>query len=153
MGYLVRPHSGDSNPGLWLSAWELRISRSAFLSTLVSVTGWAWGGLEWTSGSLLVVFGRQGSGGSAVHCLSRLCLSTRDSSYSFWLPQPPRRRWERARPGPEQSWPWRAAALRGDSVGFPISVSSVLVTEQGSSSVGAGLSAGWLGEGGGGSRL
>lgn len=30
---------------------------------------------------------------------------------------------------------------------FPISISSVLVTEQDASSVGAGLSAGWLGEG------
>lgn len=43
--------------------------------------------------------------------------------------------------------------LHRDSVDFLISISSVLVTEQGPSSVGAGLDAGQLGEERGGSSL
>lgn len=106
---LSDPRAGTQTLAWWLSVWGLSTSHSAFLSTLVSVTGWAWDGLEWTSGPFLWFLAGRVQEGQLCIVFPGSVLAPRDSSYSFWLPQPPRRWWERARPGPEQPWPWRAA--------------------------------------------
>lgn len=74
-----------SDPCEGLKPWPGVLSlgaedKSLSISAYSSVCDWL--GLGWSRvnlRSLLVVFCRQGSGGSAVHCRLGLCLSTRSS--------------------------------------------------------------------------
>lgn len=56
------------------------------ISTLVSVTGWAWGGLEWTSGPFLWFLAGRVQEGQLCSVFSRLCLSTQGWQLQFLAP-------------------------------------------------------------------